>query len=389
MDPKEPVHSLPEARDQTKSRLRDLGRLVSRYARQHFASDKPTPRASTSAPPAATSLHATALRYLRIVPFLLTTGFAASFFWDFPGWQLYLAGLTLQLDGLLRMVSVSGLIGFGTNWLAITMLFQPRKPRPLFGQGLLPAQRERIAHRLAGTISEELINEHTIAEAIQKSRIIETYRNTTLQVVRGVLEDPAFRKEAKALTADYVEEVLRSPAVRDRLVDLTLDKIEQHSDHGLAGLALKAYRYFREDELVEEIDKAIRELPDKLDIIMDGLDEFLDRVPDTLEQHAQDVEQTATRAILHFVEQINIREMILDNLRRYEEEKLERLLKTTSNEQLNYIKYLGGILGSVGGLIIWQPVLALLGLGSLAASLYLLDEALYRMAAANKKAQHP
>lgn len=323
-------------------------------------------------------LHAAALRYLRWIPFFLVAGFATSFLWDFPGWTLTIAGYSMAMEGLLRTISVGGLIGFGTNWLAIVMLFRPRQPRPLLGQGLLPAQRERIAYRMSTVITEELINEHTIAQTIQDSRILETYRDTALHVARGVLEDRAFRREVKGLTADYVERVLRSPAVRDRIIDVTLDRIEQHSSRSWASVALKAYRFFREDELAKEIDHALIKLPNSLDTVIDELDHLLDRMPELLEQHAEDVEHLATKAILNFVKQIDVQQMIMENIESYDDQKLERILQTTSNEQLNYIKYLGGILGCVGGLVIWQPVPALITLTVIGTVLFGADELLHR-----------
>ena len=79
---------------------------------------------------------------------------------------------SVALDGLLRMLSVSGLIGFLTNWLAVAMLFQPRQRRPIFGQGLIPAQRELVIARLAQAISERLINAQLIHQQIETSGLI-------------------------------------------------------------------------------------------------------------------------------------------------------------------------------------------------------------------------
>ena len=113
--------------------------------------------------------------------------------WDFDGVSVSLLGRELVVDGLLRVLSVGGLIGFFTNWLAITMLFNPRERRPVFGQGLIPAQRDRVVFRLARAVSEELINEEIIKQKIQESGIIRKYSDLGLEVVRGVVHDPDFR----------------------------------------------------------------------------------------------------------------------------------------------------------------------------------------------------
>jgi len=291
---------------------------------------------------------------------------------------LNVAGRTLVLEGLLRILTVSGLIGFVTNWLAITMLFQPREERPLVGQGLIPAQRERVIFRLAKAVSEELINEEIIKRKIEESRVIPRYREMALSVTRGVLEDPAFRAEVKTLAASYVEQVLGSQEVRQRIVDFTIEKVEEHAGQGLSGLALKVYRFVNEDDFQRRIDRVVQQLPDSLDDAMDQVDHLLDRVPEKIEARSEDIEAWATRVVLGFVENLDVYSMIIENMRQYDEQQLERLLKTTSNEQLNYIKYLGGILGFVGGLVIWEPVLSLTVFATLGLTLYAVDEWLYR-----------
>jgi hypothetical protein len=68
--------------------------------------------------------------------------------------------------------------------------------------------------------------------------------------------------------------------------------------------------------------------------------------------------------------------MILENMQRYDERQLEELIKNSSNEQLNYIKYLGGVLGFFGGLVIWQPLPALLTFGAAGLLVFGIDRML-------------
>ncbi|HHG85381.1 MAG TPA: DUF445 family protein, partial [Bacteroidetes bacterium] len=83
------------------------------------------------------------VRILRLLPLICLGGFITSFWVDFQQTDtLDLFGYTLQLEALLRVVSVSGLIGFSTNWIAIKMLFKPVLRRPIWGQGLIPAQKD-------------------------------------------------------------------------------------------------------------------------------------------------------------------------------------------------------------------------------------------------------
>lgn len=325
-----------------------------------------------------TGRHALALRYLRLIPALLSALFILSFFWDFNGILLTVPGAALPLEGLIRLTSVSGLIGFLTNWLAITMLFQPRQRRPIFGQGLVPAQRERVIFRLAQAISTQLINEQIIQQKIQESGVLTKYRDIGLQVTRGILEDPEFRADFREMVIDYVARVVSSSEVRTRLAELAVQKLEKHAGEGISGLALRVYRFFNEEEFQFRVENAIAEIPNAIDAVLDSSDAFLDRLPDRIEARAEELELWITRALLAFVGQLDIYGMVRSNMEKYDESQLEQLLKSSNNEQLNYIKYLGGVLGFFGGFVIWRPLLAIGFLVVVGGSLAGLDVLLYR-----------
>lgn len=330
-------------------------------------------------PPRQAGSYARWLPILRAVPWVLLAVFGVSFVWDFPDTRVTVFGHTIVVEGLLRITSVSGMIGFLTNWLALTMLFQPRQPRPLVGQGVIPAQRERVAWRLAQAVSDELINEEIIIEKIHDSDLTSQYRDLALSITRDVTEDPAFRSELKSLLEDYFREVLSSPEVHERIVNFTEAQIEKNVGEGLPGLALRVYRTVGEDAFQKRLHEAVAQLPEAVGPILDEAMPYLDRLPEQLERRAGEIEVLLTQLVLRFVESINIQRIVLENVRAYDERQLENLLKRTTNEQLNYIKYLGGVLGVVGGLVIWAPIASLIGLAVVVPAVWALDEALFRM----------
>jgi uncharacterized membrane-anchored protein YjiN (DUF445 family) len=367
---------LPHVRAETRAHVFDLWALLKKYGTRHSQPSPSQSAVTPSLPPVR--IHVPALRYLRMTPTILTMLFVVSFVWDFPGMSLHAWNTAIPLDGLLRMLSVSGLIGFLTNWLAVAMLFQPRERRPIFGQGLIPAQRERVIARLAQSISERLINAQLIHEQIEANGLIPRTRETALRVVRGMVEDPEFRTDLKQLVIHYVNQVVADTHVRQELVQVVMQKMKQQ-ETGLSGLVLTFLRHFKEDELEAKIDDAIRELPNSLDGLLDRGHHLLDALPLHIEAHSQELEQWVTQAVLQFVQQLDVHGLLLANMGKYDEAQLEDLLKNTSNEQFNYIKYLGGVLGFFGGLVIWQPVPALILFGALGLSLWLVDETLMRL----------
>ena len=354
-----------------------LQNLLSEYVLQHLPDRVARPH-SMQEPPRAVGTHARLIPFLRAVPWGLGVLFVLSFVWDFPDVTLQIGSYSLVVEGLLRILSVSGLIGFLTNWLAITMLFQPRAPRPLVGQGLVPAQRERIAYRLAQAVSDELISEEIIKEKIHESGLISRYQEITVSVARSVVNDPDFRADLKALAADYIRDMLTSDEVRERIVDFTETQIEEHA-RGLPGLALRAYRFLNEEEFQRRLHEAVITLPESIDPVLDAIDPVLDDLPDRLEARADTIEDLLTQVVLSFVENLDVERIVVQNVRAYDERQLEELLKRTTNEQLNYIKYLGGVLGTLGGFVIWAPFAALTVFGLAGGAIYLVDETLYRL----------
>jgi hypothetical protein len=369
--------SLPEAKKAARDRARDLEALLTQAAARHWPSGESGPARTDAEPPRRTGLHAKALPVIRAVPWALGALFAVSLAWDFPQEALRLFGYEWPLAGLLRAVSVSGLIGFFTNWLAVTMLFRPREERPVFGQGLVPAQKERVVWRLSEAISEDLVNEAVVKEKIRRSGIVERYRERAMQTTRAVLEDEDFRRELKGMAERYAREVLRAPVVQERLARFLIERLEARAARGgLGGALLRVYRTLGEQDFRRRIDRFIQRLPESVEPALGRLDVLLDRLPAHLEKRAGRLEEAATRLVLGFVESLDLRAMVRERMAAYDERKLERLFKKTSNEQLNYIKYLGGILGVVGGCVIWAPLPALALFALVGGLLYLLDEVL-------------
>ncbi|PAP76224.1 DUF445 domain-containing protein [Rubrivirga marina] len=366
------------AREATRGRGRELVQLVVKHGKAHVPEPPAKAVVPDAGPPRMVGRVGQLIPFLQVIPWVLAALFAVSFWWDFDGQAVVLFGETFALDGLLKVLTVSGLIGFGTNWLAITMLFQPREKRAIIPQGLIPAQRERVIYRLSEAISRELINADIIKQKIKDSGVIGRYRDLALGVVRGVVEDPGFRADLKTLAQDYAQEVLGSEPVRREVARLAVEKVEQQAGGGLGGVALRLYRTFAEDDFQRRIDRALDELPGAVSPLLDRIDAALDAVPAKVEARADEIEEAATSAVLSFVEGFDVRTMISERARQFDEGQLEGLLKSTSNEQLNYIKYLGAILGVFGGFVIWQPLGALVLFVTIGLALWGIDEALVR-----------
>jgi uncharacterized membrane protein YheB (UPF0754 family) len=346
-------------KDRSKEYGKQLWSLIQKQIDNQSDSDQQ--KVTRTPLPKKESEHKYLLKLLFLFPVLLVITFSFSFYWDFDGLQTEVFGFIIEFEGLMRILSISGLIGFLTNWLAITMLFRPNKRRPIFGQGLIPAQKDRISYRLAAAVSEDLINPEIIKRKIHESNAIAKYREQATEYIRQVIDDPDFRTELKALAVNYVDEMVAQPEVRATIAKSIMRQIEDNiEENTFEKVALKAYSFLKGQEMQDLVEDALTKLPGGVEKGLDKMDEFLDELPDKINRHSDTIEDLVTTLLYKLVNQLDVHALVEDNLREYDEKRLERLIKNASNDQLQYIQYLGAVLGTLGGFIIWKPIGSLL-----------------------------
>ncbi|MGK0309602.1 MAG: uncharacterized membrane protein YheB (UPF0754 family) [Lentimonas sp.] len=81
---------------------------------------------------------------------------------------------------------ITATIGWVTNWLAIKMLFHPRKPLRLFfwkWQGLIPRRQQQLAAESAEIIEREILQQHLILSEIKKIELSPYLEKTAKKLV--------------------------------------------------------------------------------------------------------------------------------------------------------------------------------------------------------------
>ncbi|MCH8485591.1 MAG: DUF445 domain-containing protein [Candidatus Cyclonatronum sp.] len=316
-----------------------------------YASPKPPPE---NTPPTA------GLRLLMAVPWLLGILFVLSFWWDFDGMVIETGFQRLPLEGVLRIVSVSGLIGFLTNWIAISMLFYPRKKRPLLGQGLIPAQKDRIAKRLSAAVERELINPELVKKEFVESGLLNRYTDLLIWDVKSLVDDPGFREDLSKLMHRYITEAFADPAMKARIVDEAEQAVlESVRENRFETTALKMYLLVRGKTLREMLADAAEKLPAKLTRATEPIEELLSTIPARMRKDRAQLQNLFLLVINGIVDKIEVQKIIETNINSYDESKLEAVIRGASDTQLRYIKYLGAVIGFGGGFVIWQPMLSL------------------------------
>lgn len=133
------------------------------------------------------------------------------------------------------VITVAGLVGYFTNFLAIKMLFQPKQGSVLGWQGLVPKNKDQIARSLAESVQEQLLSPEIILDYIRERRLIEAGTESMADWVDANLQDPAVRMRITEVVVelmrdqgpellnrslDYTEEVVKSLARNPRTIEL-------------------------------------------------------------------------------------------------------------------------------------------------------------------------
>lgn len=148
-------------------------------------------------------------------------------------WQqtkILFANPYVQMGALVVAATIHGYVG---AFLAIRMLFRPRKPFKLLGitlfpQGMIPRHRERLANAIGKAVGEELVSQETIMEELlgkdflrRKIRgVIDSYTNEIVsQNYPSLIETLPANLRAPVLdaitslqfrVAEHIENVLKS-----------------------------------------------------------------------------------------------------------------------------------------------------------------------------------
>ena len=94
-------------------------------------------------------------------------------------------------------------IGYATNWLAIKMLFHPRKPR--FGlQGLLPRRQGEIADSVGRIVATELLSVDSLLDKLDEVDLGPSFEKLAQGALESKVEDLQKFRSSAALSPPTV-----------------------------------------------------------------------------------------------------------------------------------------------------------------------------------------
>ncbi|NNE66423.1 MAG: DUF445 family protein [Pyrinomonadaceae bacterium] len=160
---------------------------------------------------------------------------------------------------LLLMVLFAAFHGYGAAWLAVRMLFRPRKPVrllgiPIFPQGMIPRHRERLANAIGKAVGSELVSQETVLEQLFEREFL---RNKIQGVVDSYTEEVLsqnYPSIIEALPENLREAVLESvESIQEKLGEYVEKTIKSEDTH-------EAIQGFVESQVDEFLGQTVSDL---------------------------------------------------------------------------------------------------------------------------------
>ncbi len=273
------------------------------------------------------------------------------------GFILGMSSSSAGFGNALYTIGLAGYVGFGTNWLAIKMLFHPRKKT--FGiQGVVPRKRNELAARLSELIEEHLISgqrlHHWLEDRGSLGPLIESIQKRLPELIDIEKIQASF---IPAATEAMKEE---APELMSQLRELALETIQQKSG-AMGSMLMPALtplldHFFKKAENFMTNPERLRPLLEKAapalqSTLMKGLNQG------SMGENLENILSEAFEALLHNAQ---FSELIREEILKQDERELEAMIHDATNEQLVFLQIAGGFLGALAGFAILWPWLLLL-----------------------------
>jgi uncharacterized membrane protein YheB (UPF0754 family) len=135
---------------------------------------------------------------------------------------------------------IGAFIGWITNWLAIKMLFRPRKPVKILFitfQGIFPKNKPRIAEKLGTIVQRDLINFDDINDRLQDPEALNNFKEEIAIRVDNAIRDRIMKNAfLDAIIPDQLIQSIHKTIVDEiganlpKVIKSSMLKIEQKLD---------------------------------------------------------------------------------------------------------------------------------------------------------------
>ncbi len=280
---------------------------------------------------------------------------------------------------------IGSVIGYFTNFIAVKMLFYPRKEVYLFGHklpftpGAIPKGKDRLARAVGNAVSDMLLTKEDIEQKLLSPEVVEGIAGTLTEKLSEPLKT-SIRNAGNLSEYDYIirrEKVCQAltMGITGTLAEMDLTEIltEKGIEMVHENLTNPMLMMFITDDLLRsilspmgpKIQEMIRtEGPAVIEPILTEKIRELEKQPalDLLEQ--MNIQEEAVRrtlvsvigqmlkgSISKIVDMMDIRKIVETKISEMSVEELEVLVLTVMKKELNTIVNLGALIGFILGLV--------------------------------------
>ena len=278
-------------------------------------------------------------------------------------------------------IIVGGVIGYFTNYIAIKMVFHPRKAvyvgkhKLPFTPGIIPKNRKRIAYAAGDAVSEQLLTKEVVLERLEETcdkmiselaAYLYVGNTSVIEMLPENVSDDALVDSASAAIArgiikkidqadidsvirDFGEETIGSITADKPMLTMLLSADAKNAIYDKMGKAVRNYINERgEEKLKAFINDYIRDLSNKplKDIVQseDGQARLKDIAKGAIERAVNKY----GAAILSY---IDIKGIVAERIETMDPEELEKLVLSVMKQELQAVINLGAVIGAIIGII--------------------------------------
>ncbi len=270
--------------------------------------------------------------------------------------------MSLELLIKLSPLLVATLHGYSAAWLAVRMLFRPRRPIYIFGRrlpltpGMLPKEREHFIEALSSVIAERLLDVETITDEIMKL-------NLESEITSIARREYMHRSQDESIILIIAEHLrqrlyhLRDSAETRWEIARSLRRVVEAEINRSFGLLRRLIAdYFLNDEaLYRIVGDSIDQLADRIVeslYVRTTIAQAMAQIPDSIFQQGS---QTQASAVNNFVtvlsQRLDFRSILINRLSALSNEAIEQLIMDTAGREIRAIVWFGAGIGLIVGIV--------------------------------------
>lgn len=265
-----------------------------------------------------------------------------------------LAGVSFIVPGeagrLLFLAGSAGFVGWGTNAVAIKMLFDRIRILgiPIPFTGVIPQKRRELIDSMSRSVAEHLLHPGAIREQVMKGDFVAAL----LEVARSRITAYAADDEAIAKILQEVSargrEVVKSGSVRDRVRRQVADRIHER---GFLARAL-----VDPDDvgsaILDSADRFLKDLPSDPDARAQ-VRALAGKLPEAGSEGSKAIEERlrplAENMLETLLARIDVEKTVRENLDGFSDQEIKALVQRSTREHLGWLEVWGGVLGAIAG----------------------------------------